>query len=203
MGTKFGNMHVMTDNLDEVVKALTSMIEDKEQLVIPAGKRIGFQSLLAESYRGRNIFYLGQLQPKWISILNDYFAWGEVEAVGEELSSYIQAPIMTISYFDDDVYIMNVYSGGEEVTGQIWCTDGARQVYELEDKQADISVLTEYLGHQHIHQLKEIIAMTDCEQAVEALQQLLQIPLWIKSDWVDDSRDPEFEGKYSKYDLNP
>jgi hypothetical protein len=44
--------------------------------------------------------------------------------------------------------------------------------------------------------------MEDCEQAVEALQQLLQFPLWIKSDWLGDIRDPELVGKYVKYDWN-
>ncbi|GMK41294.1 hypothetical protein PCCS19_43500 [Paenibacillus sp. CCS19] len=202
MGTSFGNMHVMTDNLDDVLEALTSLLEDKEQPVIPAGNLDGFESLLAVAYRGRNIFYLGQLQRGFVSILNDYFDWGEVEAVGEELSSYIQAPVMTISYFDDGVFTMTIYSNGEEVTGQVWCTEGARFDYELEDKKADISVLTEYLGHQHFDRLNEIMAMSDCEKAVEALQELLQIPLWIKSDWFDDIQDPELEGKYAKYDLN-
>ncbi|MBD3922157.1 hypothetical protein H8B09_25600 [Paenibacillus sp. PR3] len=195
-------MHVMADNLDVVIEALTSMTEEREQPVIPSGKFGGYEALLAEAYRGRNVFYLGQLQPGLVSVLNDHFDWGEVEAVGEVLSSYIQAPIMTISYFDDGVFTMTIYSKGEEVTSQIWCTDGARYDYELEDKHADISVLTEYLGHQHFDRLNAIIAMTDCEEAVESLQELLQIPLWIKSDWFDDIQDPELKGKYTKYDLN-
>jgi hypothetical protein len=202
VGTKFGNIHVITNDKNEVLSALKNISSGKSQNIFSHEMLSGFESLLEGLNHSKNIYYLGELRPGLISVLNDSFGWGEVEVFGEELSSYINSPILTISYFDDDLFEMNLYLNGEQQTGHLWCSDETKETYELEEKQADISILSEYLGHQHINKLNEILNIDECEQAIEELQNLLQIPLWIKSDWFDDIDDKELINKYEKHDLN-
>lgn len=150
----------------------------------------------------RNIYYLAQSKPGWVSILNDRFGWGEVEAFGEELSCHINSPVLTISYFDDDLFELNIFSNGSNKTGQLWCSDEAREVYELEEKQADISILSNLLGHEHMEDINEILEIDESEEALQKLQELIKVPLWIHSDWFSDIDDEEFKNKYIKYDFN-
>lgn len=201
MGTKFGNIHVKTDQLNDVISALDAILE---QTIKPASQfeNTGFDSLMEQAYLSRNIYYLGQLKPGWVTILNDWFGWGEVESFGEELSSHIGYPILTISYFDDDLFEMNVFSSGSNLTGQIWCSEETREVYELEEKQADISIMSELLGHEHISKINEILEIDDCEKAVEELQKIIDMPLWVHSDWFNDIDDEDFKSQYIKHDFN-
>ncbi|TVX96231.1 hypothetical protein [Cohnella terricola] len=134
--------------------------------------------------------------------MNDSFYWGEVEAFGEELSSFINSPILTISYFDDDLFELNFFLNGGLQTGHIWYSEETREAYELEEKRADISILSEHIEYQHIKKSNEILNIDDCEQAVEELQNLLEIPLWIKSDWSEDIDDKELINKFEKHNLN-
>ncbi|MFC5406503.1 hypothetical protein [Cohnella soli] len=201
MGTKFGNIHIITNNKNEVTSALKDISSGRTQTNYNPEMYSGFESIL-ELNKIKNIYYLGELRPGWISVLNDSFNWGEVEAFGEELSSYISSPILTISYFDDDLFELNLFLNGELQTGHIWCSEETREVYGLEEKCADISVLSQHIGYQFINKLNEILNIEDCEQAVEELQNLLEIPLWIKSDWFEDIDDKELINKYEKHDLN-
>lgn len=200
MGTNFGNVHVRTKDSGEVLAALRELTADRVQTKFDADT--AYYSILNQANVLKNIYYIGQLMPGWVSILNDSFGWGEVESFGEQLSSYLNAPVMTISYFDDDVFEMNVYANGEQLTGQIWCSDGTQAVYELDDKLADVSIIVELLGSNHFAKIIEMIEFTDCEQAVEALQEIMQIPLWIQSDWFHETGDETFNTQYTKYDFN-
>ncbi|MDP5275124.1 hypothetical protein [Chengkuizengella axinellae] len=76
---------------------------------------------------------------------------GEVEIVGKALSNFVSHPIITISYFDDDVFDMNIYFNGEYLTGQLWCNH--KDMYELDDKHADIHLLSGILGNQHYEKI--------------------------------------------------
>lgn len=185
MGTHFANIHIQTDQLEEVLKALQEVNPYRDQEIM--------------EHSSKNIYVVGEYKKGWISVLNDFFAWGEVSSFAEELSSCLPFPVLAIGYFDDDVFEMNVFVDGSESTAQIWCSDGVREDYGLEDKEADISILAELVGREHIDALNQLLSITDCEQAVHALQRIIQIPLWLRSDWLDTITDQELAQKYIQY----
>lgn len=112
----------------------------------------------------------------------------------------MKGPVLTVSYFDDDILEMNVYSNGECLTGHRWSSPYTD--YELEDKVADISVLSELFGHQHVSKLLELLELDDLEEAVRICESIIGLPLWIDSNWFDDM-DEAYREKYIPYDLNP
>ncbi|MCR2804954.1 hypothetical protein [Paenibacillus soyae] len=199
MGTKFGNVHVKTNEREAVLTAIRSMM-DERTVSLPHVE--GFESLMIQANLSKKVFYIAEYKPGWISILNDWFGWGESEAFGEELSSHVKWPVFTVSYFDDDLFELNIYENGSHVTGQLWCSGETRAVYELDDKEADISVLSSILGHEHIQELDEIIETENCEEAIDKLQELIQVPLWIHSDWFQDMDEQELIDQYTRYDFN-
>lgn len=202
MGTNFGNIHVRTNDLNDVIAALKELSSTRSRIEPNPAMFSDFESLLQYANQMKNIYYVGQMQPGWISILNDSFGWGEVEAFAETLSSYMNSSLLSISYFDDDLFEMNVYANGAQITGQIWCSEDIRETYGVERKQADITDLAEVLGHKHISKLIEILNIQTCDQAVEALQDVMQIPLWIHSDWFDHMEGQEALERYKQYDFN-
>jgi hypothetical protein len=203
VGTKFGNVHVKTNNVDEVVLALKELLsENTIDPVKSSGNLSGFESLIYQANLTRKIFYVGNVEKGWVSILNDWFGWGEVEAFGEALSSYLSSPILTCSYFDDDLLEINLYKNGGQLTGQLWCSDYVQDDYGLESKEADVSILTELLGHTYIGKIIQALNNDDREQVIQEFESILRIPLWIHSEWFNVMNDDEIKNKYTKYDLN-
>jgi hypothetical protein len=180
MGTKFGNIHVRTNQIDEVLAALKEMIS---------------------ASKAAEVMYIRTFESGWVSILNDSFGWGCSEACGETLSRYLSSPVLTCSYFDDDVLEINLFQGGEYLTGHLWCTESTQEDYELENKEANISILAELLGHAHTEQIIQTLNQEDLEAAIGQLESILQIPLWIHSEWFEDIEDEEILIKYVKYDF--
>lgn len=204
MGTKFGNIHVKTKELSGVLSALKEISSSNIQKRTNPDLALGFESIFEQIDLLQNIYYVGEFHNEWISILNDTFCWGEVEAFGKRLSTYINTPILTIGYFDDDVFEMNIFENGEQKTRQIWCSEGTREDYGLEESHNNISLLAELLGESNRTELNEIMELEDCEEAIEGLQKMMNVPLWIHSDWFSDIDEDETEmtDKYIKYDFN-
>lgn len=202
MGTKFGSIHVKTGNQSEVLAALAEMAQLRQQHQ-DAGKSDNelLQLLQAASLQSRNTFYIGALTDGWLTILNDWLGWGESESLGEALSGFITAPVLTTSYFDDDVFQMTLYRNGERMTGQIWCTDAVAQDYELDREPADIALLTPLFGHDQHSRLLELLELNDCEEAVEKLERIANFPIWIHSAWFDEMNEQDWVGKYAKHEL--
>lgn len=71
MGTKFGNVHVRTADLEELSAALRQMTE--KRIKPNPGGESGFDELLAKAFRSQNIYYLGKFDNGWTSILNNGF----------------------------------------------------------------------------------------------------------------------------------
>ncbi|SDT24894.1 hypothetical protein SAMN05444162_3550 [Paenibacillaceae bacterium GAS479] len=201
MGTKFGNMHVITSDKQAVLTALKEVNAERSGSTGGSTKGLtGFEAILAEAERLRNVYYIVELKPGWISILNDSFEWGTVELIGERLSEFINEPVLTVSYFDDDVAEINLYRNGSLLTGHMW----SNGTYELDKKEADTSVLSRHLGHHYLSKLNEILHMDDCEEAITALEELLQVPLWIHSEWLQDmeKEEEEWVQHYERHDFN-
>ncbi|GLX67804.1 hypothetical protein [Paenibacillus glycanilyticus] len=202
MGTKFGNLHVKTTNQAEVIAALKGLSGANKPTASADGKakaNLHLEDLL------QNIFHVGSLQSDWVSVLNDLFGWGVVEQVGEALSRHIASPVLTCSYFDEDLFEINLYYNGECLTGHLWSSPEVIEDYELEPKKADIAILSAHLGLNHTEQLMQALELENPEEAVQALESTLQLPLWIHSEWfydLDDEDDKAFISNYIKYDFN-
>lgn len=202
MGTKFGNIHIKTDNTDDVILAIQELVLDKSSVSAKADQLTGYELIVQQANISRNVYYVGVIRNGWISVLNDWFGWGEVEAFGEALSGYISYPMLTCSCFDEDILEINVYNNGEQTTGHVWCSAYAAEDYGLEEKEADVAVLAELLGHEHIAQLMNALNTEDLEQAVREFENITGFPLWIHSDWFSSIQEDPIVKQYKKYDFN-
>ncbi|MCU6792354.1 hypothetical protein OB236_09460 [Paenibacillus sp. WQ 127069] len=209
MGIKLSNIHIPTRDIKEIIDSL-QLILSMRNITSPNlqdlfGLEINpeFEAILKESSKSKYIFYLGQMRDDWISILNEGFGWGETEAFGEEISKHINSPVLTISYFDDDVLDLNIYMNGELITGHLSCTEGTKEGYGLEDKFGDISTLSQLVGHQYINDLLNFLEIKNSREALNEFERIINFPLWIKADWIStDFIDKDLQNKYVKYDFN-
>ncbi|CAM3164599.1 hypothetical protein PALU110988_05670 [Paenibacillus lupini] len=96
---------------------------------------------------------------------------------------------------------INLFQSGEYMTGHLWCSESTQEEYELESKIADVPILAELLGHSHSEQIIQTLNQEDPEAAIEQFESILQIPLWIHSEWFEDIEDEEIISKYVKYDF--
>lgn len=71
-----------------------------------------------------------------------------------------------------------------------------------EDKEADPSILVELLGHEHMETISKALQEDNREQVVEQFETILEVPLWIHSDWFSDIEDDEIIMQYVRYDMN-
>lgn len=203
MVTKFGNLHVQTNQVEAVLQALREIASSRLVENVREDKELtGLEALVQQANYSREVYYVRCVHNGWVSVLNDWFSWGNVEEFGEELSSYIAEPVLTCSNFDDDVLEINLYRNGEHLTGHTWCSHFLIEEYGIEDKEADPSILVELFGHQHIETISVALQEDNREQVVEQFESILEVPLWIHSDWFSDIEDDEIIKQYAKYDFN-
>lgn len=207
MGTKFANVHVQTGSIEELLNSLREVAE------IQANVKPNLQMFFGENNNpaietlnimngSKNVYYIGEFRNGWFSVLNDWFAWGGVEAFGEKLSSMMKSTILTVSYFDDEILEINFFKDGRQLTGHIWCSEETKEAYDIEMKYGDITIIKELLEIQDINEINKIFEHQDCEQAAEELQDAANLPLCMHSDWLDEIEDKEFMDRFIKYELN-
>ncbi|MNJ45260.1 hypothetical protein D3C77_403470 [compost metagenome] len=210
MGTKFANVHVKSTNKDEVISYLKTIAEKAAQkkpnlgkIKLASGIELDddFSALLEQADLTKHTYYIGEFNG-WISILNDWFEWGTIDTFSEAMSCHIASPILTVGYFDDDILEINIFRSGKRITGHIWCSESTQEVYGLDMKHADINAFVELLGHEHALEIRRILELIDCEQAVIALEKVMNVPLWIHSDWFADMEEQEVKKKYLKHKMN-
>ncbi|WP_017812304.1 hypothetical protein [Paenibacillus shenyangensis] len=188
MGAKLGNVHVQISNLQVLLDALEDMIADQPAVSGSVTSSNPYQEIIDEAERTRHTYYIAEKKPGWFSILNDWFGWGETEQFGEELSSYLNAPVFTLSYFDEDVLEIGMFTNGEKLTGYTWCSQ-TRQEYGIEEQDVDISILAQIFGYEYGAGLQQIIEQPEQQKALEQLEQLLQLPFAISSDFYIDQKE--------------
>ncbi|MBO9606356.1 MAG: hypothetical protein J7639_10410 [Paenibacillaceae bacterium] len=208
MGTKLGNIHVNTSDVNEVLAALRSYNEEsskaKPNLKFFFGENYNpeFEGFMNDVDESKSIFFIGEFREGWLSVLNDWFGWGEVESTGKKLSKFIDKNILTIAYYDDDLFELNIFRNGQLLTGHIWCNDSVAEDYQLEINKGNTDYLINFFGNENQENVLTLLRTTDCGKAIEEIETLMNIPLWIKSDWLDDMKINEVASKYIKYNLN-
>jgi hypothetical protein len=202
MGTKFANMHILSDELEGIKESLKrwySRVDNNRKNVL---KNIGVLSLLeglTDNSCGK--CYLGNFKSGWISILHPDFNWESVNDVALEISKKVIGPILTIGYFDDDIFILTVIKAGYIITRHI--AGYSLDAYGLQQNEGDAEVIVKELDFDvEIDELKIVLNQEDIEKKVIELEKLLKLPLWINADWIDEMEESDkFKTKWQVFKL--
>lgn len=207
MGTKFANLHIKIIDQEVVVDALQKL-SNKTGTMLSNSKNSGVSIIDQYVYRTTKdkssretvsyVSYYVNQEMNWSSVLNDHFAWGTVEKIGELLSTIVSEPVMTIGFFDEDVFEFTIFEGGEIKTKKYFCEEWIKEEYDLDSEAIDLEYLEEVLEINHTN-LNKLFEINNPEQAIDELSRMIQINLWVHSEWI--SEDKAIKVKYSKLDL--
>lgn len=164
MGTKFSNIHIQTKNLDEVIEVIE-------------------KSGCCSSY------FVGSFEG-WISVFGQCFSWEDVATVAQGFSKSLQYPVLSIGYFDDDIVDIGLFQNNSLITQQVVAFDA--EDYGLEHKEMEINSFKKVINLPiDIDKLAIVLKNEDVSEIIEGMQEILNIPLWMKYDWIED--DSEFK----------
>lgn len=141
-------------------------------------------------------YYLHQ-SGEWTTVLNYYFEWGTVEQVGELLSTFVSQPVMTVGFFDEEIFEWTIFQDGEARSRKLFCGMWAADEYELKPEVVDFTYLQEVIGIKRAD-LDRLFDSETPEQAVDALSEQLNVHLWIDFKFMDN--DSESAKRYSRVD---
>lgn len=206
MGTKFANLHIQTQDRQLVLDALRQLTDQAGHVL---AKPILNLSNILDQYIQRKedgssiietephvTYYLHQ-SGEWTTVLNYYFEWGMVEQVGELLSAFVSQPVMTVGFFDEDIFEWTIFQDGEARSRKLFCGMWAADEYELKPEVVDFTYLQEVVGIKRAD-LDRLFDSETPEQAVDALSELLNVHLWIDYNVMDS--DSESAKRYSRVD---
>ena len=207
MGTKFANLHIKTEDQALVIEGLQQLnnqmgnqlsgyTNDKRNILDQYLHRIEKEEPIKKPEL--EVTYYTSRERQWTSILNDYFEWGTIEPVGELLSKFMSEPIMTIGFFDEDIFEFTVFQNERIKFKKYFCGEWASEEYGLNEEVIDIKYLEEVLEIDREH-IDKLLQIENPEQAVDELSKLIHIHLWVKSDWIAEEED--LAEKYSKLNL--
>ncbi|NOU68805.1 hypothetical protein GC096_32805 [Paenibacillus sp. LMG 31461] len=207
MGTKFANLHIKTINHEVILDAL-QRLSNKAGSILATPDYSAMSIIDQYVYRSSNekqinktassvSFYLNQ-EMSWSNVLNDHFSWGTVEQIGELLSNFVSEPVMTIGFFDEDIFEFTLFQEGEIKTKKYFCEEWAIEEYGLVSEVIDLDYLESVLELNH-EEITKLLELRNPEQAIDELSRMIQINLWVHSEWI--SEDNEIEERYSKLEL--
>lgn len=174
MGTKFANVHIKTNEMNYIIDFFKN-----------------YKSV-NDSYMNR--YYIGSFNESWVTVLGEDFNWESICAEAENISKYTEHPVLSIGYFDDDVLEITLYKNGIELTR---CSVGPGiEEYGIKKRFLDTDLFIKTLNLEvHISNLNPILSEEDIEEVINKLEEVLQIPLWIKFDWIEEEED-EIKSKF-------
>lgn len=133
MGTKFANIQVRTNDIEHVKSAIEvfgqSFKEEKKARKSALAKILG----LSHSYVGiseEEVYYIGRITEDWTILLSDEFNWESIADFAAELSNYITLPLISVGYFDDDVFELNVFNNGQQITKLLVSSEGTAEIMD-------------------------------------------------------------------------
>lgn len=207
MGTKFANLHIKNINQEVLLDAL-QRLSNKAGSILATADYSAMSIIDQYVYRPSNekqinktassvTFYLNQ-EMNWSNVLNDHFSWGTVEQIGELLSNFVSEPVMTIGFFDEDIFEFTIFQEGEIRTKKYFCEEWAIEEYGLESEKIDLDYIERVLELNH-EETTQLLEIHNPEQAIDELSRMIQINLWVHSEWI--SEDKEIEERYTKLEL--
>ncbi|OAS21568.1 hypothetical protein [Paenibacillus oryzisoli] len=202
MGTKFANIQVRTNDIEHVKSAIEifgqSFKEEKKARKSALAKMLG----LSQAYVGISgeVYYLGQITSDWTILLNEEFNWESIADFAAGLSKHITLPLISVGYFDDDVFELNVFNNGQQITKILVSSEGSADDYGLEITNGDLIALLNTLDIKSDVKVLEKILGFDVMELIDPLEKEFDTVLSIKADWFDDFEE-EIKSKFLRIKL--
>ncbi|MFB9330758.1 RCC1 domain-containing protein [Paenibacillus aurantiacus] len=117
MGSKFGSIHIRTEEVIDETSILTASLMNPQ---------------------------ISNFSSGWTSLFSESLQWGSTIAEAKRLSRKINFPILSVEYFDDDVMEIHLMQVGKKVASCIQGT--ALEGYGLKRKQFNTDKIYEVLG---------------------------------------------------------
>lgn len=201
MGTSFTNIHIKGADIQMIEPALREALTAEKSY---SSKSMDFMKdlELPEAVLNEILgawtphFLVGRVNPNWITVLNSSFGFETIEETALNYSKRINGLFLVVDYFKDDVFSMYFIKEGKTLTSHI--SGPGLDYYDLSEelgntelmcKELDLSIASD--------ELKDILQMDDIMDKVQRLEQVFQLPLWIKADWLDDM-EAEVKDKFIK-----
>lgn len=117
-----------------------------------------------------------QFNPEWVTITAENFQAGTMERLAKKVSKKINTPVLSVEVIDEDVLMLNIFREGKAVARHVSGSGygfiknigkAARFVKELE-------LLESYTDY-----FKWILKCEDPDKALQLLEKVLALPLWI------------------------
>lgn len=162
MGTKFANLHVQTEKVEEVIAAL---------------KNSGIsRSFFVGSFNG------------WVSVFDERFNWEEIGSSVQTISRLLTYPMLSVGYFDDEVLELGLFQNGQLITKHL--AGVGVEEYELVPAEMDLAIFQKVVqGTVDEAQLSAALEYDDLEELVGEMEKALNIPLWMKYEWIEEDGD--------------
>ncbi|MBE4906949.1 hypothetical protein IMZ08_02615 [Bacillus luteolus] len=198
MGTSFSNVQIKTKNIEAVKEALIKLHEDKES-----------DNLFV---MGKQKYYFAK-SDEWITLLNEMYD-GFYYDFSILLSKYINVPMFVIECFDECLLEICFIQSGKIVTkhksdeeeefGIDEINEEIEKLKELFGQDINEDYLPEASSHQlgdvgaitklldlygNEEKLTEILKVEDIEEKISSLENLFNIDIWVKADWIEGDDD--------------
>lgn len=187
MGRSFANLHIKSKNFEKTVEALRELSEGHLNVL---GKN--------EAQETKVVMYVSKSNEDWISVLHDYFVWGTVKRIGKTLSRFIEGPVMTAGYMNEEIFELSIFEDGDIQAERIFCEQWTRDEYELKEERLNDDYLREAFDIRD-EDLDDFISITIPEQAVDKLSELVKMSLWSDSEWIP--HEEALRNRFGKYEF--
>ncbi|GAB6927891.1 hypothetical protein JCM10914A_18740 [Paenibacillus sp. JCM 10914] len=188
MGRSFANLHIKSNNLEQTLEALRELSAEHPKVL---GKK--------EAQETQDVMYVSKSNENWVSVLHDYFVWGTVKEIGRTLSRFIEEPVMTVGYMNEEIFELSFFENGDIQAERIFCEPWTRDEYEeLKEERMNDDYLRKVLNIRN-EDFDDFISMTSPEQAVDKLSELVRTSLWSDSEWIP--YEATLQEQFEKYEL--
>jgi hypothetical protein len=183
MGNTFGSIHIRTNEIEEVKQAIQRSQTEKEKLpsfLLENKAALDIMNLIHES---KNDFTLSNIMDGWVSVLHYDFKGEYVHDYALQLSHQLTYPIVSVFYFDDEIFQLYLSKSGKLVTSYV-----SGDLDSDEGVTPDLQKMLDVLKLDAPSQdLEEIFQSKDLEELVSRLEDIFQVPIWgMSPDAVED-----------------
>lgn len=212
MGRSFANLHIKSENLEKTVEALRELSEGHAKVLgqssihdqVDSGGKdrnvddLDNQKQKSEPEEIKVVMYISKSNEQWISMLHEYFVWGTVKKIGKALSRLIEEPVMTAGYINEEIFELSIYVKGDIQAERIFCEEGTRDEYGLQEERLQDDYLREVLDIG-TEDFDHLIGITSPWQAVDKLSELVGITIWSDAEWLP--HDENLRNQFGKHEF--
>ena len=128
--------------------------------------------------------------PAWLTLLHPSYQLGAVEKAARALSKRIDNTVVSVGYFDDDIFSLQVFQNGK-----LLLCHNSSPVYGYKKTAAKPAALAGELGlaPEDAESLKWILKCERCDEQVALLENLWGTQLWVDYDWLEEDGGVEGE----------